>query len=109
MGALYRISRASVGFSLVLASAAAAQNPFLTTLDTVQSCGVPEIIFEESFEYLEQPLFGGSTLVIGSNGEPYWGTMMFTVNQENGFWTLFTFYAENIVCITASGVGFTPY
>jgi hypothetical protein len=54
-------------------------------------------------------LFGGDTVVLGPDGQPYWTEMLFTVNQETGLWTLFTFYGENIACLTASGAGFTPF
>lgn len=93
-------------FLILIASPSYAQNVLTTTLTAKQDCGLPEIMFQESMEYGEQPLFGGSTLIIGVDDNPYWGTMMFTVNQENGFWTLFTFYSEDMVCITASGINF---
>lgn len=75
---------------------------------TTQACGSPQAIFQESMDYGEQPLWGGQTLVFDSVQNPYWGTTLFTVNQDNGYWTLFTFYGENLVCITASGTGFVP-
>ena len=106
MGALYRFSRASIGIGLVLASAASAQNVLSTTLTAKQSCGPPEVMFQGSMEFGEQPLFGGATLIIGVDDNPYWGTMMFTVNQDNGYWTLFTFYSDDMVCVTASGTNF---
>lgn len=87
-------------------SAAAQGMPFAVT--TTQACGTPDLIFQESFEYSEQPLWVGETLVFDAGQNPYWGTTLFTVNQDNGFWTLFTFYGENLVCITASGTGFVP-
>jgi hypothetical protein len=85
---------------------AGAQNVVTSTLTAKQDCGSPEVMFQESMEYEESPLFGGSTLIIGVDDKPYWGTMLFTVNQDNGFWTLFTFYSEDFVCITASGINF---
>jgi hypothetical protein len=109
MGALYRLSRASIGFGLVLTTAAAAQTPPTFTIDTKLQCGVPEVMFQESIAMGEDALFGGDTVVLGPDGQPYWTEMLFTVNQETGLWTLFTFYGENIACLTASGAGFTPF
>ena len=91
---------------LLAAVPANAQNVVTSTLTAKQDCGLPEIMFQESMEYGEQPLFGGATLIIGVDDNPYWGTMMFTVNQDNGFWTLFTFYSDDFVCVTASGINF---
>jgi hypothetical protein len=93
---------------LLIGSPAFSQSVLTTTLTAKQLCGLPQLMFQESIEYREQPLFGGETVITGIDDRLYWGNMMFTVNQENGFWTLFTFYSEDLVCITASGVGFTP-
>ncbi len=93
---------------IFLSAPAFAQSVLNTTLTANQPCGHPQVIFQESMEYQEQPLFGGETMIIGVDDQAYWGTMLFTVNQENGYWTLFTFYSDNMVCITASGLGFVP-
>lgn len=89
---------------LITGSAAAQGSPL--AFNVTQECGSPEVMFQSSLEYGEQPLWGGETLVFGTDQNPYWGTAFFTVNQDNGFWTLFTFYSDNFVCVTASGVGF---
>lgn len=94
--------------AIIFPTLALAQPSVTLTFSTTQECGVPEVIFQESFEYGEQPLWGGETLVFGSDQQAYWGTAFFTVNQETGFWTLYTFYGDDLVCVTASGVGFVP-
>lgn len=91
----------------VLAGTALAQSTAQSIL-TQQKCGAPGEIFAESFMYDEKPLFGGETLQYDRRGVDYWGTMFFTANQNTGFWTLYTFYGEELVCITASGVSFVP-
>jgi hypothetical protein len=91
----------------LIAGAASAQSTE-QYFDTQQRCGKTSDMFKESFVYDEQPLFGGETLQFDRRGEENWGLMLFTANQNTGFWTLYTFYGEDLVCITASGVGFAP-
>lgn len=95
--------------SLIVPAAALAQSAPTFTIDVVVQCGIPEIMFQESIALGEDALFGGSTVVLGPDGKPYWTEMLFTVNQETGIWTMFTFYGENIACLTASGAGFRPF
>jgi hypothetical protein len=109
MGTLHRLGWASIGFSLVLGGTALAQPKEYKTFYTQQVCGHPDLMFKESLDYGEDPLFGGETMIIGTDNNAYWGKTLFTVNQNNGFWTLFTFYDENTVCLTASGIGFSPF
>lgn len=95
-----------LAFLLTTGAAVAQEAPFAVA--TAQACGSPQSIFQESMEYSETPLWVGQTLVFNADQNPYWGTTLFTVNQDTGFWSLFTFYGENLVCITASGTGFEP-
>lgn len=109
MGALHRFSWAGLGFGLVLTTAASAQTSPTFEINTQVQCGIPETMFQESIALGEDALFGGDTVILGPDGKPYWTEMLFTVNQETGLWTMFTFYGENIACLTASGAGFTPF
>lgn len=109
MGALHRLSWAGIGFGLVLTTAASAQTSPTFEINTQIHCGIPEVMFQESIALGEDALFGGDTVIIGPDGKPFWTEMLFTVNQETGLWTMFTFYGENIACLTASGAGFTPF
>lgn len=94
---------------LLISQTALAQVSQSTVVVTLQECGHPDFMFQNSFSFDEDPLFGGNTMLFDVNRDPYWGTALFTVNQTNGFWTLYTFYGENLVCITASGNAFTPF
>lgn len=94
--------------ALSLVAGAASAQSTEQSFATQQRCGIPAEMFRESFVYDEQPLFGGETLQFDRRGQESWGLMFFTANQSTGFWTLYTFYGEDLVCITASGVAFAP-
>lgn len=91
-----------------LATASNAQELSLKRFYTVQDCGEQFRMFDYSAEIGEQPLFIGTSTMVGIEGEYYNGSMMFTVNQDTGTWTMFTQYADGTVCITAFGDFFEP-
>jgi hypothetical protein len=75
---------------------------------TVSECGAPLDQFSFSIDLDEEILFEGTSVVKGSSGTPFFGGMLFTVNQDTGTWTLFSLYADGTVCTIAFGEDFQP-
>lgn len=80
----------------------------IQTFLTSQDCSDSLTMLSPSFNLGESPLFTGENVIFGVNGTPYVGTMMFTVNQNTGTWTMFTLYEDNTVCTVAFGQYFEP-
>ena len=91
---------------LGLTSQATAQD--LKYFYTRQECGPSITMFEEAMDYGETPLFVGKNVTFGVEGTPYYGEMMFTVNQESGSWSMFTIYPDGTVCMSNFGGAFEP-
>lgn len=98
--------RLALAFVVGLASSAGAQN--LQYFYTRQDCGPSQFMFNPSIDYDETPLFVGSSATISVDGVPYVGTMMFTVNQDSGTWSMFAIFDDGTVCLTAFGEDFEP-
>lgn len=96
--------RLITAIAMVLPAVANAQEIFYTR----QECGPSNTMFAESIYYEEQPLFSGMNVTYGYDGEPYYGNMMFTVNQETGSWSMFTLYPDGTVCMVNFGGLFEP-
>lgn len=58
----------------------------------------------------ETPLFLGEGLTFQSGtGKPFKGGMLFTVNQDEGNWTLFQVFNDGMACMIMNGGKFSPY
>lgn len=58
----------------------------------------------------EKPLFLGEGLTFQSGtSEPFKGGMLFTVNQDEGNWTLFQVFQDGMACMIMNGGKFSPY
>jgi len=58
----------------------------------------------------EKPLFMGEGLTFAAGtGQSYRGGMVFTVNQEDGNWTLFQVFGDGMTCMLMNGGKFSPY
>lgn len=101
---------ATTAAAVALASVANAQDADQGKFDIYvkQQCGPSMIMFWEAMEYGEEPLFQGRTVTFMIDGTPVMGEMFFTVNQENGFWSLFSIYEDGTVCLVSFGNQFTP-
>lgn len=71
-------------------------------------CGPSMIMFWEAMDLGEQPLFQGRTVVFTINDVPVVGEMLFTVNQDTGYWSLFAVFEDDTVCLLSFGNAFTP-
>lgn len=98
--------RLVLAFVIGLPAVASAQE--LKYFYTRQDCGQSYPMFAPSMDYGEKPLFVGTSVILGVDGTPYQGGMMFTVNQDSGTWTLFTMYNDGTVCVVAFGENFEP-
>ena len=58
----------------------------------------------------EKPLFMGEGLTFAAGtGQSYRGGMVFTVNQDDGNWTLFQVFGDGMTCMLMNGGKFQPY
>lgn len=58
----------------------------------------------------EKPLFLGEGLTFQSGtSQPFKGGMLFTVNQDEGNWTLFQVFQDGMACMIMNGGKFSPY
>lgn len=57
----------------------------------------------------EQVLFIGEGLTFSRESQPYRGGMMFTVNQDEGNWTMFQLFGDGMACMLFNGGKFQPY
>lgn len=75
---------------------------------TKQQCGPSMIMFWEAMDLGEQPLFQGRTVIFTINDVPVVGEMLFTVNQDTGYWSLFAVFEDDTVCLVSFGNAFAP-
>ena len=58
----------------------------------------------------EKPLFIGEGLTFqAGSSRPFKGGMIFTVNQEEGNWTIFQVFADGMTCMLFNGSKFKPW
>jgi len=86
-----------------------AQSNTAKTFMTQQPCNTYEEIIRTLGQYGEKPLFQGTGMTMGQNGQSFFGGMFFFTNQDSGTWTLVSVYADGMACIVSNGTDFTPY
>lgn len=98
--------RSLIAVAIALPAVASAQD--IRYFYTREECGPSNTMFAEAMDYGETPLFTGANAIFGTDGTPYYGTMMFTVNQDTGSWSMFTQYPDGTVCMVTFGGSFEP-
>lgn len=94
--------------TILLASTVSAQEevpPFISS----QPCApIQEFVFQTQ-QYEEETLFKGMTLQRHISGQSVWSSMVFTVNQDTGTWSLISLYDNGYACLVANGSKFEPF
>jgi hypothetical protein len=75
----------------------------------VQLCDYWENVATNLSVYGERILFTGDIVQTHVSGTPYYGNMLFQVNQETGTWALISLWGDGNACLVAAGIGFEPY
>lgn len=86
----------------------AVADTFAVNIASMCSSNVVEII-ANSVQYQQEPLFTGLTFDYDQNKNAVPGRLVFTVNQDTGTYSIFTFYENGWVCLHREGFLFEPY
>ena len=79
-------------------------------LQTQAPCSPFQEMSRLAEQHGEKPLFIGEGLTFQSGtSQPYRGGMLFTVNQDEGNWTLFQIFGDGMACMIMNGGKFSPY
>ena len=96
---------------LLFASTAVAQTATEEKLLHTQApCATYAEMVQLASKHGELPLFIGKGLTFESGtGVPRKGGMVFTVNQDEGSWTMFQVFEDGITCMIFNGSSFSPW
>ena len=100
-----------ISFALLLISCTAVAQEQNTnkTFYTMQGCSYWEDLATSFSKYDEKVLFTGDIVQFHNTGKPYYGGMMFQVNQKTGTWTIISVWPDGTACVVGAGKNFEPY
>jgi hypothetical protein len=94
--------------TILLASTVSAQEevqPFVSA----QPCAPMQELAIQARKYQEETLFKGMLVQQHISGQSVWSSMVFTVNQDTGTWSLISLYDNGYACLVANGSQFEPF
>lgn len=100
--------RSIVYSTILLTSTVSAQEqvpPFISA----QPCAPMQEVAVQTLQYKEETLFKGMMLQRHASGQYVNSSMVFTVNQDTGTWSLISLYDNGYACMVANGSQFEPF
>jgi hypothetical protein len=79
------------------------------TFYTMNGCDRLDKVATNMAKYEESVLATGTIVQFHMSGQPYFGHMMFQVNQDTGTWSLISMWPDQTVCVVAVGKEFAPW
>ena len=105
-----RVVSAMIAVLLFAGTAGAQEAEREKMLLTQSPCATYDEMVAMVDKHGEKPLFIGEGLTFqAGRGTPYRGGMFFTVNQDEGNWTIFQLFGDGMTCMLMNGGKFQPY